>query len=427
MTIKAPKNQPRNRKGERGAALITALLLSTLLLAAGGTLILTTALTSTNAVDSTSEMQAYYAAEAGVARTLSVLRGNVQSNPAGTRATFRNIVDSFTLWDVTSGNAITVANASSSSFRVTSIVDVDDRDGSIRATNPGYKPTRLQIQISGFGSKNARKDMEVIIDRFTVNYTVNHVVDLPNESGDPINFNLGASNVTSVSGVDAFGDPLPMLPPFGVSNSDYTGTNNVIDGCLPDGTNCGGSTPNVTPGDPAVLTADNTVDFLKSVSAARSFLYGTDGMMNAAIAEGRYFSTGAAAIASTGGLGASNPDGVLTFVDGDFTLGPGDPTGQGTLIVTGTLTLDGNFNFKGVIMVLGGGRVLRTGGGNGNIYGAMFVAKFDRTGADTDLFQAPTFDTSGGGTANIQYNSDYVERARQTGGHKVVAVRERGV
>src|SRR5262245_37328940 len=66
---------------ERGAALITTVLLSMLLLAAGGILILTSTMTSTTARDATAEMQAYYAAEAGVARTLEVLRGNVQSNP----------------------------------------------------------------------------------------------------------------------------------------------------------------------------------------------------------------------------------------------------------------------------------------------------------------------------------------------------------
>lgn len=102
-------------------------------------------------------------------------------------------------------------------------------------------------------------------------------------------------------------------------------------------------------------------------------------MMNSAINQGRYFTSGAAAIASAAGLGANNPDGVLTFVDGDFTLGPGSPTGQGTLIVTGNLILDGNFNWNGVIMVLGKGHVLRSGGGHGNIYGAMFVARFART------------------------------------------------
>ena len=73
-----------SRAGERGAALITAVLLSMLLLAAGGTLILTATMTGITARDSTAEMQAYYAAEAGVARSLEVLRGNVVSNPAGT-------------------------------------------------------------------------------------------------------------------------------------------------------------------------------------------------------------------------------------------------------------------------------------------------------------------------------------------------------
>jgi hypothetical protein len=75
-------------------------------------------------------------------------------------------------------------------------------------------------------------------------------------------------------------------------------------------------------------------------------------------------------------------------------------------------------------MVLGGGTVLRNGGGHGNIYGAMFVAKFTAAGASTDVFQAPTFDTSGGGTANIQYNSDAIDRAKSVGGHAVMGVRE---
>jgi hypothetical protein len=257
---------------------------------------------------------------------------------------------------------------------------------------------------------------------------VNQVLQMPNESGVPINFDPGSSSVTSISGVDAFGNPLPALPPIGVSNGDYTSTNNIIDGCSADGTSCNGNGPNVTPGDPAVLTTANTTDFLKTVKAARSFLYGTDGMMAAATREGRYFSTGQAAIDSDGGLGASTPDGVLTFVDGDLVLsaphGGATVSGQGTLIVTGTLTLDGNFNFNGVIMVLGAGRVLRSGGGTGNIYGAMFIAKFNRTGADTDLFQAPTFDVSGGGNSNIQYNSEEVDKAKQVGGHRVAAVRE---
>ncbi|MFN2532046.1 MAG: hypothetical protein ABR555_12185 [Pyrinomonadaceae bacterium] len=412
------------RRGERGAALVTALLLSALLLAAGGTLILTTSITGTNAVDSTAEMQAYYAAEAGVARTLNVVRGNVESNPIGTRATFRNVVSSPNVWPATSGNLVNVANDGSSGFRVTSVIDPDDRDGSIRAANPTYKPDRLRIQVTGFGPRNSRKNMEVIVSRLTTNYIVTSTITLPNGTGNPINFNLGGSNVTAFSGVDAAGNPNPSISAFGVAGSDFNSTSNVINGCQPDGTNCSGSTPVVTPSTPMVLNSGNTPSFLQSVPGARSFLYGTGGMMNLAISEGRYFTSGAAAMSSPGGLGATNPNGVLTFVDGDFVLGPGSPTGQGTLVVTGTLTLDGNFNYNGVIMVLGTGRVLRSGGGTGSIYGALFVANFPRTGPDSDIFGVPTFDTSGGGTANIQYNSEEIEKAKNVGGHTVLGVRE---
>src|SRR5215510_11679373 len=126
--IMKPTNFYESRAGERGAALITAVLLSMLLLAAGGILILTTTMTGITARDSTAEMQAYYAAEAGVAKTLEVLRGNVQSNPAGTRASFRNVVCSKTLWTATSGNTVNVSADGSSTFQVTSIVDPDNQD-----------------------------------------------------------------------------------------------------------------------------------------------------------------------------------------------------------------------------------------------------------------------------------------------------------
>lgn len=411
------------RAGERGAALVTAMLLSMLLLAAGGTLVLTTTMTGITARDSTTEMQAYYAAEAGLSRTLAVLRGNVESNPAGTRASFRNVLCTGSLWPSTSGSIVNVSADGNSRFRVTSILDPDNQNAVAMCANASYKPDRLRIRVLGLGQRDSQKTMEIVVSRYTLDYPVKATVTLPNGSGDPIAFSLGGSNVTSTSGQDLSGSG-STIAAFAVSDSDYNTTNNVIDGCLPDGSNCNGSGPNVTPGDPLVLTGGNTPSFLQSVSTAREFLYGTEGMMNAAINQGRYFTTGAAAIASTASLGASHPDGAFTFVDGDLTLGPGNPTGQGTLIVTGQLTLNGNFNFNGVILVLGGGQVLRSGGGHGNIYGAIFVAKFPRTGPSTDVFQAPTFDTSGGGTSNIQYSSDAIDRAKSVGGHAIKGVRE---
>jgi hypothetical protein len=411
----------KDRVGEKGAALITAVLLSMLLLAAGGTLVLTSTMTGITARDSTAEMQAYYAAEAGVARTLAVLRGNVQSNPSGTRASFKNVLCTPSLWTGMSGDYVNVATDGSTRYQVSQIMDPENQDSVTNCGLASYKPDTLRIRVLGLGPSNSQKKMEIVVGRYTLEYDVKAVVTIPNGSGTPMTFDLGDSNVTTTSGTDLNGTG--TLDAYAVSNSDSNIANNVMDGCDPDGTNCGNG-PNVSPSNPLVLNPDNTPSFLKSVSNAREFLYGTEGMMNAAINQGRYFTSGASATASAAGLGASNPDGVLTFVDGDFTLGPGSPTGQGTLIVTGNLTLDGNFNWNGVIMVLGEGHVLRSGGGHGNIYGAMFVAKFARTGASTDVFGAPYFNTDGGGSANIQYSSDAVDKAKAVGGHAIKGVRE---
>ena len=80
---------------ERGAALITVLMISTLLLATGGALVLVTGLSTRTAIDATAEMQAYYSAETGLQETLNVLRGNVNpqnSMPANTTIDFRKAI-----------------------------------------------------------------------------------------------------------------------------------------------------------------------------------------------------------------------------------------------------------------------------------------------------------------------------------------------
>ena len=74
------------------------LLTSTLLLAAGGALILTTSMSTGTAIDSTAEMQSYYIAEAGLQDTVNVLRGHVAPragsglNADTARLTFRTAV-----------------------------------------------------------------------------------------------------------------------------------------------------------------------------------------------------------------------------------------------------------------------------------------------------------------------------------------------
>src|SRR5215217_8649274 len=225
MRSHKPASHCESRAGERGAALITAVLLSLLLLAAGGILILTSTMTGITARDSTAEMQAYYAAEAGIAKTLEVLRGNVDSSPSGTRASFRNVVCSPALWTTTAttaGGYVNVTSDGSTRFQVTSILDPDNQDSAaacaiVPATN--YKPERLRIRVTGVGPRASRKNMEVVVSRHTLEYDVKATVTLPNESGTPINFNLGGSNVTSTSGVD-ISHPSSSIDAIAISDAD---------------------------------------------------------------------------------------------------------------------------------------------------------------------------------------------------------------
>src|SRR5918997_3254812 len=78
MKLDSTMNTNNCRAGERGAALITMLLVSVLLLGAGGALVMTTMMSANNAVGSTAEMQAYYVAESGMQSALNVLRGNTK-------------------------------------------------------------------------------------------------------------------------------------------------------------------------------------------------------------------------------------------------------------------------------------------------------------------------------------------------------------
>ncbi|HEX8632792.1 MAG TPA: hypothetical protein VF703_01420 [Pyrinomonadaceae bacterium] len=81
--MKRSANETCGRHSERGAALIMMMLIAMLLLAAGGALIMSTALSTTTVYEATPEMQAYYAAEAGLENVLTVLRGNVAPLDAG--------------------------------------------------------------------------------------------------------------------------------------------------------------------------------------------------------------------------------------------------------------------------------------------------------------------------------------------------------
>jgi hypothetical protein len=71
----------KDRKGERGAALVMVMLISFLLLVVVAGLLLEAAMNTANVTDAIAEQQAYDAAESGVQSAISVLRGNTVPNP----------------------------------------------------------------------------------------------------------------------------------------------------------------------------------------------------------------------------------------------------------------------------------------------------------------------------------------------------------
>ncbi len=155
--------------------------------------------------------------------------------------------------------------------------------------------------------------------------------------------------------------------------------------------------------------------WLITADAARSFL---NDMQIVARSMGRYYT-------SFSGIAGTTTKPEFTLVNGNATI----DGGAGLLIVTGNLVLNGNPNFNGVILVIGEGTINRDGGGNGNVFGSIYVARFARSwpASENGLphpFLAPVFYTDGGGTANLEYDSEWIQKAKDALGDIVRDIRE---
>jgi hypothetical protein len=112
-------------------------------------------------------------------------------------------------------------------------------------------------------------------------------------------------------------------------------------------------------------------------------------------------------------------------VDGDAS---GD--GAGLMITTGTWSQGGSTKFHGVILALGDGVVARNG--NPDTVGAVVIANFQHNYNSTNGsytgtggFGSPSITTAGGGNSLVGYNSEWVRKAMDTLGNRVVGVVEK--
>lgn len=261
-----------------------------------------------------------------------------------------------------------------------------------KVTSPD--PKRLLIKSYGFGPQGAEKRLALMINH--ANFEFETPAGFTVKGADdcsPLSMDTGSSGAKWYSGVDHAGTEA-QRPAFAVSPCDEDDMkagikkpDTVVDpeiGILGD--------DDTTPG------TVETPSFLDSADKARAYLMT---LQEKAKSTGRYFS-GSTTINDS----LNSP--MFTFIDGDCTL----VNGSGFLVVTGTLTMRGNTSFNGAILVLGKGQVIRDGGGNGDIFGGITIAAFNRTAGG---FTAPTFNTQGGGTSTIQYDSRALGNALASG------------
>jgi hypothetical protein len=416
------------------------LLISTLLLAAGGALVLTTGMSNTTAVDSTAEVQAYYGSEAGLQTALNVLRGNVNPGAAlaaGTQMGFRSAVtrnvagnfgsDPVTRADGTKfptrlsswlayGNdgRITLSNGFLNYCAFTlEVTDADDPNGTSLAADPNYVPSRLLVRSTGFGPKGATKRMEMMVQRVNLNFTARAMLAMRSSDPDPVTglpgppmtFDIGASNAKHYSGTDNSGTT-GALATFGVTS--------VQDQVIAQAAITKPGTVDATP-QVRVVPMNELPSWLQTADNAREYLNDIEAV---ARSSGSYYS-------SFSGTAGTTAQPQFTFVNGNCTL----EGGAGLLVVTGTLTMSGNPDFDGIILVLGAGRIERNGGGDGTHLGAVQVAAFQRTwpAAENNLphpFLAPVFNTNGGGNSEMLFDQAWVRRAQNLMSVRVRDVRE---
>ncbi len=137
-----------------------------------------------------------------------------------------------------------------------------------------------------------------------------------------------------------------------------------------------------------------------------------------------YPKSGSCPCTPTGGIAGTNAAPQITFVNGDFNLGNG--SGAGVLIVTGTLSFNGNAGFNGLILVIGQGNVQESGGGSGGFNGTVFVSNTHTSpfpGTELATLGTPTYNWSGGGNSYLHYNSCW-SRIGNTLSYGIVAMRE---
>jgi len=125
-----------------------------------------------------------------------------------------------------------------------------------------------------------------------------------------------------------------------------------------------------------------------------------------------------------------SPSNMLTVVaNGDLDLTHWGKTGYGLLLVTGNFTMDPDNGWRGIILVIGQGKINNTDNtGSREIDGAVFVAKTRNSSGvalpDPNLEEASViFDDNMGGTG-IRYSNCWIQKAQPIDSYRVLSFHE---
>jgi Tfp pilus assembly protein PilX len=270
----------------------------------------------------------------------------------------------------------------------------------ISGTISAVEPRRIILRALGYGPRAARKQIDAIVQKnFFNGMSAPATLSLIGPSAG-FSFSGGNSQNVTYNGDDISGNSI--IPPVGVTNPTNLATVNA---------NMGNKTNVIgTPSD----VSNELPEWLQSAQ-------NLDGIIRQLRSLSQYSNRYFPANASPADLGDNVTGHGITFIDGNASL---NQSGGGILIVTGTLTLRGGFDFNGLVIVTGAGGLIRSGGGNGLIQGNTVIAPYDATNTAAG-FTAPKYDISGGGTSEMRFNSSSMNNGMTAVSNFVLGVAEK--
>jgi hypothetical protein len=272
-------------------------------------------------------------------------------------------------------------------------------------------------------------------------YVVRPLVEFPNLNSRTFSaaLTLAGNNVTFtgpgpsasgfvIQGQDQCSGSSAIVPSIGYTNSSGgdTSSANIAAGATPTSNYLGAP---LNPGPPpAPSTAPQSIT---DVSSTLNLNWLTPSGLDAVVHD---ITNGADAVINGPATPSSFPSGMSAthymtiVVNGDLDLNGWHNTGYGLLLVTGTLKYDPDASWQGLVLVIGQGNFVSTKGGNGEIDGAVFIAKTrDAAGNPLNSLGPSSFSQTGNGSNlgnGIRYNSCYAASAMGPITYKVVSFRE---